>query len=102
MTRPIDADALKLSHCKECTLYPDKCMGDDCDWDAIIHINAMPTIDAIPVSFIQELIDRDKQLIEEYGGKQDYEIIVDGLIERAVNYEALIEKWREKNGKEVS
>ena len=48
MTRLIDADALKLSHCKECALYPDKCMGDDCDWGAIIHINAMPTIDAEP------------------------------------------------------
>lgn len=45
----IDADALKLSHCKECSLYPDKCMGDDCDCGAIIHINAMPTIDAEPV-----------------------------------------------------
>jgi hypothetical protein len=27
--------------------------------------------------------------------------IVDGLIERAVNYEALIEKWRKKNGTET-
>lgn len=49
MQRLIDADALKLSHCKECSLYPDKCMGDDCDCGAIIHINAMPTIEAEPV-----------------------------------------------------
>lgn len=48
MQRLIDANALKLSHCKECSLYPDKCMGDDCDWGAIIHINAMPTIEAEP------------------------------------------------------
>lgn len=47
--RLIDADALKLSHCKECTLYPDKCMGKDCDWGSIIHINAMPTVDAVPI-----------------------------------------------------
>lgn len=46
--RLIDAEALKLSHCKECTLYPDECMGDDCDCGAIIHINEMPTIDAEP------------------------------------------------------
>ena len=60
-------------------------------------VEVQPTIDAIPISFIQELIGRDKQLIEEYGGKPDFEVIVDGLIERAVNYEVLIEKWREKN-----
>lgn len=47
-TRLIDAEALKLSHCKECSLYPDKCMGKDCDWHAIIHINEMPTIDTEP------------------------------------------------------
>lgn len=47
--RLIDADELKLSHCKECTLYPNKCMGKDCDWESIAHINMMPTIDAVPV-----------------------------------------------------
>ena len=47
--RMIDADALKLSHCKECTLYPDKCLGDDCDWGSIAHINMMPTVEAEPV-----------------------------------------------------
>lgn len=47
--RLIDADALKLSHCKECTLYPNNCLGDDCDWESIAHINMMPTIDAVPV-----------------------------------------------------
>ena len=47
-TRLIDADALKLSHCKECALYPDKCMGKDCDLGAIIHINEMPTVDLEP------------------------------------------------------
>lgn len=46
--RLIDADELKLSHCKECTLYPNKCMGKDCDWESIAHINMMPTIDAVP------------------------------------------------------
>ena len=58
--------------------------------------------DAIPVEFIQELIKQDNQFIEEYGGIQEFEVIVDGLIERVVNYEALIEKWREKNGTETN
>ena len=47
--RLIDADALKLSHCKECTLYPNNCLGDDCDWESIAHINMMQTVDAVPV-----------------------------------------------------
>lgn len=47
--RLIGADALKLSHCKECTLYPNECMGDDCDWNSIVHIRMMPAIDAEPV-----------------------------------------------------
>ncbi len=46
--RLIDADALKLSHCKECTLYPDKCLektGEGCDWGSIYHIeHCAPTI----------------------------------------------------------
>ena len=46
--RLIDADALKLSHCKECTLYPDKCLektDEGCDWDSIYHIeHCAPTI----------------------------------------------------------
>ena len=60
-----------------------------------------PIIDAIPVSFIQELIKQDNQFIEAYGGIQECEVIVDGLIERVTNYEVLIEKWREKNGTET-
>lgn len=86
MTRLIDADALKLSHCKECTLYPDKCMGKDCDWHAIIHINEMPTIDAIPISFIEEQV----KLCNEIGFSRGEEC-----------FTALIEKWREKNGTET-
>lgn len=46
--RLIDADALRLTHCKECTLYPDKCMenaGEECDWNSIYHIDHLaPTI----------------------------------------------------------
>ena len=64
-------------------------------------LNKVPTADAIPVSFIQELITQDNQFIEEYGGIQECEVIVDGLIERVTNYEALIEKWRKKNGTET-
>ena len=42
--RLIDADRLRHSHCAECTLYPDNCLGDECDWDSIFHIDHAPTI----------------------------------------------------------
>ena len=42
--RLIDADKLRHSHCAECTLYPDKCLGDECDWDAIYHIDHAKTV----------------------------------------------------------
>ena len=53
--RLIDADALKLTHCKECTLYPDDCLekdGGECDWCSIYHIKYLaPTImDAVPLA----------------------------------------------------
>ena len=47
--RLIDADELRHSHCVECTLYPDKCLGKDCDWGSIYHIDHAPTVDAEPV-----------------------------------------------------
>ena len=47
--RLIDADALKHSHCVECTLYPDNCLGKECDWGEIYHIDHAPTVDAEPV-----------------------------------------------------
>ena len=42
--RLIDADALRLSHCVECTLHPDKCLKDECDWGSIYHIDHATTI----------------------------------------------------------
>lgn len=59
--RLIDADELKLSHCKECTLYPNKCMGKDCDWESIAHINMMPTVDAVPVIRCKDCKHRDPE-----------------------------------------
>lgn len=52
--RLIDADELRLSHCKECTLYPDKCLKDKCDRDSIYHIDHAKTVEAIPTKFLRE------------------------------------------------
>lgn len=95
MKRLIDADDLKRA------LVTNGFRNDFDMMMTIETINNAPTIDAVPVSFIQELIKQDNQFIEAYGGIQECEVIVDGLIERVVNYEALIEKWREKNGTDV-
>lgn len=43
--RLIDADALRNGLCVECTLYPDKCLKDKCDWGSIYHIDHAPTVD---------------------------------------------------------
>lgn len=34
----IDRDKLKHGFCVECTLYPDNCLGENCDWGSIYHI----------------------------------------------------------------
>lgn len=94
MTRLIDADEIRWEDHYDSD-------GNMSKYKVAYSDEMPPAIDAIPVSFIQELIERDKQLIDEYGGKPDFEVIVDGLIDRAVNYEAMIEKWREKNGTET-
>lgn len=52
--RLIDADALRAATCAECALKGEKCLGDDCDWDSIYHIDHAPTVDAIPVEWLRE------------------------------------------------
>ena len=43
--RLIDAEALRHSHCVECTLYyENKCLGKECDWDCIYHIDHAETV----------------------------------------------------------
>ena len=40
----IDRDKLKHGFCVECTLYPDNCLGENCDWDSIYHIERAPVV----------------------------------------------------------
>lgn len=73
--RLIDADELKLSHCLECTLYPDKCLKDNCDWGSIYHIKIAKTIEAIPIEWLRE---NQKWLLEHL---EVYEDKIEELIE---------------------
>ena len=65
--RLIDADELARSHCVECTYYhTGECLGANCDWDSIGHIREAKTVDAIPIGFIDQVIDEYEHLIEHY------------------------------------
>ena len=65
--RLIDADELARSHCVECTYYhTGKCLGKECDWDSIGHIRDAKTIDAIPIDYINTVIDEYEHMIEHY------------------------------------
>lgn len=40
----VDRDKLKHGFCVECTLYPDNCLGENCDWGSIYHIEHAPAV----------------------------------------------------------
>ena len=53
-----------------------------------------PTVDAIPISFIEKKIDA----IRKYLGEGEGFTFTSELVSKAVAYEKLIEEWREENG----
>ena len=57
-------------------------------------IDAQPTIDAVPISFIEKKIESIRQYLSEHEGEE----FMSGLISKAIAYEKLIEEWREENG----
>jgi hypothetical protein len=86
MTRPIDADALKDDILKSAVMIDDR--GIQTGYEIAIElIKRQPTIDAIPVSFIEE----QAKLCNEIGFRRGEEC-----------YMALIEKWREQNDTETN
>ena len=74
--RLIDADALKLTFCAECDLYPDNCVernGGECDSGAIHHLeNMAPTIDAVQVVRCLDCQNRYEYLFCGYMGDNDF------------------------------
>lgn len=89
--RLIDADKLRLSHCKECTLYPDKCLEENCDWGSIYHIDHAKTIDAIPISWIEKKIADIKETPNSDDIGCCYQINISEV------WGWLLEDWREEN-----
>ena len=73
--RIIDADELRHSHCVECTLYPDKCLGKDCDWGSIYHIDHAPTVEAIPVEWIRKYTEENRLYQSD-----DFDIYINDMI----------------------
>ena len=93
MTRYIDADAIDKRYVP---IAPIVDWGTvHYEWVAFIDdINELPTIDAIPISFIEKKIESIRQYLKEHEG----EAFTSGLISKAIAYEKLIEYWREENG----
>lgn len=60
-------------------------------------LDRVPTVDAVPISFIEKKIESIRQYLSEHEG----EGFTSGLISKAIAYERLIEEWREENGQET-
>lgn len=90
--RLIDANNLKLGLCEECKLYPDKCLKDNCDWNSIYHIKIEPTVDAIPIEWIENKIaDIKKRPDDDYSISDCYELRISEV------WLWLLEFWKEEN-----
>jgi len=64
--RLIDADALKAGLCAECELNGERCLGENCDWNSIYHIDHAPTVDALRgFNIDRAIIAILKELIEQ-------------------------------------
>lgn len=83
----IDADELKLSHCKECTLYPNQCLKDNCDWDSIYHIKIAKTVEAIPIEWIEEWLKNMPKHTTPYFYKRFLRNAIRGMVK----------DWRKEN-----
>ena len=88
-------------HCTDCEEYDQK--SHSCPKYCKVITETVKELkeESIPIDFIQKKIEDIRQYVREHGGEIDIEEFVDGLISKAVAYEALIEKWREKNGTDV-
>jgi len=60
------------------------------------EIDAMPTVEAVPVEFIRALITDLDNSIMKYGGRFDYSASVDSWIHRRGALEGLIAEWEEE------
>lgn len=87
----IDADALILKGCH--VINED---GSRTIKSAVMEedLENAPTVDAIPIDFIEKKIDSIRQYLREHDGEE----FMGGLISKAIAYERLIEEWREENG----
>lgn len=88
MTRLISADALHM------ILVKMKDFGELTAKKAIRVVENAPTVDAVPIFFIEKKIESIRQYLREHDGEE----FTSGLISKAIAYEKLIEEWREENG----
>lgn len=60
-------------------------------------IDNVPTVEAIPISFIRDKIEKIKTVISDIHGVQGFEDITRLLIHKAIYLERLIEEWEMEN-----
>lgn len=60
-------------------------------------IEEQPTVDAIPISFIRDKIEKIKTVISDIHGAKGFEDITRLLIHKAIYLERLIEEWEMEN-----
>ena len=70
MTRLIDADAMKPAMCKACHICDvfGKCSCEDQD-----IVDAQPTVDAVPVKWIESQVDKGKwaELVQRWAERKE-------------------------------
>ena len=91
--RLIDADRLKRSFQANTPIAFQDCVPG-------IHavINLEPTVEAIPISFIEEMKQKFGNQIDEYGGIAEHEEWVDNIVVRLNALEQLLNEWAERKG----
>jgi hypothetical protein len=71
MTRLIDADKIKYTSIAHLASYP--VAPSPCDTVMRAEINAMPTVDAIPVEWIESQVDKGKwaELVQRWAERKE-------------------------------
>ena len=89
--RLIDAEELRLSHCLECTLYPNNCLKDNCDWDSIYHIEHSKTIEAIPIEWLENYLANKTTGANKAGNGYFYKRFIKNWVKE------MLKSWRQEN-----
>ena len=98
MSRLIDADKLDDFKFRSASERMDLSTDYMAGWNEAIdyiQVNA-PTVEAIPISFIEEMKQKFGNQIDEYGGIAEHEEWVDNIVVRLNALDQLLNEWAER------